>query len=194
MRVIVITEAEFQDYEPERIVALLDSGAAWRVHIRKPGCEEGAMRRLIETIPERLYQRLSLNDCQWLAADYGLGGVHLNGRCHAAPVGFVGLKSRSCHSVEEAECFADETDYRFLSPVFDSISKQGYSGRFSEMGADAQLPPDTFALGGVTPARFGELAAMGFAGAALLGYVWSSGDEGRFENVVREILSEKSKY
>ena len=165
--------------EAGRIVRLLDEGALY-VHIRKPGADEGSLRALIEEIPPRYRLRLALHDCLHLAAEYRLGGVHLNSRNPEVPAGFCGRVSRSCHSISELALYPD-ADYLFLSPVFDSISKQGYAGAFGtdELKA-ANLGPRVFALGGVSGARFAQVEAMGFGGAALLGAAWTPVDRAKF--------------
>ena len=66
----------------------------------------------------------------------------------------------------------------FLSPIFDSISKQGYAAAFTkEELADASrrgvIDERVIALGGVTPKHLGELARIGFGGGAFLGHVWN---------------------
>ena len=176
MRIVVITAPSFVTGEAETIRRLLDGGID-RIHLRKPASEEAAMRRLIESLPAELYPRLSLHDHLSLAVEYGLGGVHLNGRNPEPPQGFPGLVSRSCHSLAELEACAPTTDYRFLSPIFDSISKSGYRAAFDEeslRGAALRgvIDTQTCALGGVEPERLPLLHALGFGGAALLGCIW----------------------
>lgn len=176
MRLIAITAPEFVPGEAETIRRLLEGGID-RVHLRKPDSEVTAMRRLIESLPAELYPRLSLHDHLALAAEYGLGGVHLNGRNPEAPAGFTGLRSRSCHSLGELTACAATTDYRFLSPIFDSISKSGYRSAFSEevlrrAARQGVIDARTLALGGVEPERLPLLHDMGFGGAALLGCIW----------------------
>lgn len=184
-RIIVVTEPAFRAGEAAAIARLLDSGAAWRVHLRKPGCTEAAMRGLIEEVPERLRHRLSLHDCHSLAARYG-AGVHLNSRCtggFSAPV-----VSRSCHSLEEVDACREAVDYCFLSPVYDSISKQGYLSEFTLCDLAGRVHSRVMALGGVRPERFGELRRAGFGGAAMLGCVWQAVEQGCTEQLIQKIL------
>ena len=79
-----------------------------------------------------------------------------------------GAVSRSCHSVAEASAAAPMTDYRFISPVFDSISKQGYTAAFTpgelrRAFDDGLLDGDTFALGGVSADTMALLRDTGFS-------------------------------
>ncbi len=171
MRKIAITYPEFYAGEAEAVVRVLDSGQYWRLHIRKPGAEAASLRSLIEAIPREYYPRISLHDRFDLAAEYGLGGIHLNSRSPQPVEGWSGLISRSIHSSEEIGQVTE--DYAFLSPVYPSISKRGYKGNLNLAELKPLLTDRIFALGGVTPDRLPELAGCGFAGAAMLGSVWS---------------------
>ena len=174
MRVIVITDPEFLPGEAEAVTALLDAGA-WRVHVRKPGAHAEDVSALLDVVPERYYSRISLHDCHDLALRYGLGGVHLNSRNPVPPSGFAGLVSRSCHSFSELSEYLSTCDYLFLSPIFNSISKWGYSSHFSleDIKSNSGIVNDrVFALGGVSADNIGLLPDVGFGGAAVLGYIW----------------------
>lgn len=69
--------------------------------------------------------------------------------------------------------------YCFLSPVFDSISKQGYAaGSFDQERLSSALArparPPVIALGGITPDRVPQVHAMGLDGVAVIGAVWQA--------------------
>lgn len=191
MRLVVITREEFTAEEPETILRLLEGGID-RIHLRKPAATEAEMRRLIESLPATCYPHLSLHDHLPLAAEYGLGGVHLNGRNPMPPAGFRGVVSRSCHTLGELAESAPTTGYRFLSPIFDSISKSGYQAAFSEAdlrnaAAQGIIDTRTLALGGVTPSRLPQVRAWGFGGAALLGCIWRDTSPAGLRRTLSEI-------
>lgn len=191
MRLVVITREDFAPDEAEKIRRLLDGGID-RIHLRKPSAPEPELRRLIESLPAACYPQLSLHDHLLLAVEYGLGGVHLNGRNPEVPAGFSGVVSRSCHTFGElAEC-ARTTDYRFLSPIFDSISKSGYRAAFSEAdlrnaAARGIIDARTYALGGVRPELLPQVRAWGFGGAALLGCIWRDTSAAGLRRTLAEI-------
>lgn len=194
MRIIVISEPGFLPGEADAVASLLDAGA-WRVHLRKPGADENDMRQLLAGIPCRYRSAISLHDCHGLAEQYGVGGVHVNGRNPGPPEGYKGLVSCSCHSLSEVSSGKGSFDYMFLSPVFDSISKKGYGSRFS-MGElkDAAMKGivdgKVFALGGVSPDNIGLVRDAGFGGAAVLGSVWGQyGEDGDAVALVRRLES-----
>lgn len=175
MKIIVITQESFFRDETSIIETFLRNGID-RVHIRKPSSSETEFRSLIESISPKYYDRLSVHDHYPLAKEYGLGGVHLNSRNPSPSMRCVPVISCSCHSIDGLMS-ATDCDYRFLSPVFDSISKQGYRHAFSpeelKSAADSGIiDSSTVALGGVTPDKLPLLREIGFGGAAFLGAVW----------------------
>lgn len=176
MKTIVITAPRPVEDEAARIVCYLD-GRADIVHIRKPGYSPEELARLIESIPSRCYSRLVLHDHHELALRYGLYGVHLNGRNPAPPAGWCGSVSRSCHSMVELALWKPSCSYVSLSPIFDSISKQGYLSAFTpeelrRAHLAGLIDEKVCALGGVTFDRIDQVARMGFGGAMILGDAW----------------------
>ena len=173
---IVITLPHFFDGEAGQIVQLLHS-AVDLVHIRKPQASLHEVERLICQIPGEYRNRLVLHDHHQLAAKYQLHGIHLNSRNPLSPSGWQGSVSRSCHSLEEVKEWKAKCDYVSLSPVFDSISKQGYRAAFTtsqlaQARAQGIIDHKVLALGGVTFSRLDEVLRMGFGGAMILGDAW----------------------
>ena len=126
---IVITLPYFIEREAERIVQRLANVDL--IHLRKPESTSDEMERLIREIPKDYHKRLVLHDHHHLAVKYGLYGVHLNSRNPLPLEGWKGSVSRSCHSFEELKEWKDRCNYLSLSPIYDSISKQGYNSAFS---------------------------------------------------------------
>ena len=176
MKLIVITPPHFLREEARLIVGLLERGAD-RIHLRKPGSDKKEMAFLIEQIPRQMRQQLSVHEHFDLAGQYGLGGIHLNTRAPFPPQGYTGILSRSCHSINEVTQYKPESDYLFLSPIFDSISKEGYKAAFSKEELDwamraGVIDRKVVALGGVTAQHIGSLKQWHFGGMAMLGEVW----------------------
>lgn len=176
MRIIAITLPELYPGEGEVIMKALDGGYHL-VHLRKPEASEQEMAAIIESLPEKYRSRLVLHSHFHLAGRYGVYGIHLNSRCSTVPEGFKGSISRSCHSLDEVEKFKENCDYLFLSPIFDSISKQGYRSAFTEevlreAARKGIIDDKVCALGGVHHGCLQFLEELGFGGAAMLGSVW----------------------
>jgi thiamine-phosphate pyrophosphorylase len=190
MKVIVITPPEYIEKEANIIVQLLEHGV-WAIHLRKPGTDASSLERLIQEIPQRLRSQLVLHDHFKLVKPYALKGVHLNRRNPIPPDDFNGSISQSFHSIEELKDMA-HLDYAFLSPIFDSISKQGYHAAFShEQLYDAHeqglINERVYALGGVSIDRLKEVATIGFGGAAMLGDVWKHAAQPDFNDYLDKL-------
>ncbi len=179
MKLIAITSPDFLSGEALKICRLLDGGFDC-VHLRKPGASYEDCARLLDAIPLSYRARIVTHEHFSLYHRYALHGIHLNRRHPSIPAGFNGSISCSCHSLEEVKTRKAAMDYVFLSPVFDSISKSGYTAAFTETqlgeaAAKGIIDDKVVALGGVTIRRLPLLAALHFGGAALLGAVWRQG-------------------
>ena len=172
---IAVTPPDILDDEPRCITMILDHGWDF-VHLRHPDASLREVKNVIESMPPRLHVRLRLHGHFELLNEFNLGGIHLNSRCPVPPPRYTGSVSRTCHTVNEVAEEAHKYDYVTLSPIFDSISKQGYTGAFSDEEL-MSLPKDkVVALGGISPDRFKELSAYPFAGFAMLGYLFGMTD------------------
>ncbi len=176
-KLIVITSPRFFRGEEVILSHLFDEGMQC-LHLRKPDSDAHELRKLLDRLPDACYPKIVLHDCFALAMEYGLGGVHLNRRNSRTPDGFAGTISRSCHSIEELEQFR-KLDYLFLSPIFQSISKEGYGNGFEtetlRQASEAGIINDkVIALGGVDLTTLPLLRPFRFGGAAVLGALWGN--------------------
>ena len=83
----------------------------------------------------------------------------------------------SFHSLEEIDEYKADYHYAYLSPVFDSISKKGYTSAFDlkTLGSSLRrLKRNLIALGGIDEDKIEIVREIGFAGVAVLGAVWNS--------------------
>ena len=177
--------------EAERVTDALRAGFRF-VHIRKPQFTDAEMAAYLEAIPREYYPRLTLGSNWGLIDKYSLGGVHLKPNVNIMTRNGLRI-SRSCHSIGEVKEYADACDYVFLSPIFDSISKQGYASRFGDdvlrQYASNGLLSKVVALGGVDAGNIERLRSFGFYGAAVLGYLFSDISKKEFINQLTLITS-----
>ena len=176
MKWIVITSPDFVSGEALFIDRLFGHGLDL-LHLRKPGSTIESCRELLRQIPERWHSRIVLHDHFSLTGEFHLHGVHLNRRCPHAPDGYMGSISCSCHSLEEVAKKKPTSDYVFLSPIFNSISKAGYEAAFStaalqHAAEEGIIDAKVYALGGVSKEHIAQLKELSFGGAAFLGDVW----------------------
>ena len=191
MEWIVITSPGFLQGEADFIDRLFGHGLD-RLHLRKPGADIGECRRLLDGISREWLPRIVVHDNFGLCREYGLGGVHLNGRNPMAPPNHEGSVSRSCHSLEEISRYKGECDYLTLSPIFNSISKQGYMAAFEpEQLAAARdsglIDSRVMALGGVTLENIPRVRELGFGGVAILGDVWQRMADGSVDEYLTSL-------
>ena len=123
---LVITSPSFIPDEASFLHRLFVHGVDI-VHLREPGATAEECARLLDDLTSDDRRRIVIHDFFELAEPYCLKGIHLNARRSTVPDGYEGHVSRSCHSLEEVKRYKDACDYVFLSPIFDSVSKQGYA-------------------------------------------------------------------
>lgn len=191
MEWIVITSPGFIQGEADFIDRLFGHGLD-RLHLRKPGADIGECRRLLDGISREWLPQIVVHDNFGLCREYGLGGVHLNGRNPMAPPNHEGSVSRSCHSLEEISRYKGECDYLTLSPIFNSISKQGYMAAFGpgQLAAardSGLIDRRVIALGGVTLENIPRVKELGFGGVAILGDVWQRMADGSVDEYLASL-------
>ncbi|MDR0229279.1 MAG: thiamine phosphate synthase [Flavobacteriaceae bacterium] len=85
--------------------------------------------------------------------------------------------STSVHCITELNNLSTNYNRVFISPIFPSISKKGYSSNKNwkeEMTLRTNHTITTVALGGITPERIPTIKQMGFDDYALLGAIWEA--------------------
>ena len=173
MKLIAITKPYFYEGEAAFIKRLFESGFDI-VHLRKPNSDIDNCRNILNELSSEERSRIVVHDYPELYYEFSLKGIHINKNVTCLPKDYQGFKTRSCHSLEEVKLYKDDFDYVFLSPIFDSISKQGYKSAFSEemlrtASREGIIDEKVVALGGVTYDRISLLKDLGFGGAAMMG-------------------------
>ena len=177
MKIIAITTPKVIDEDAYIIKSLLDKGVDI-VHLRKPESCIDDCRKLLSTLDAEYRASIVIHDYPELYSEFSLRGIHINRNVVALPSGYNGLKSRSCHSLEEVVRYKSEYDYLLLSPIFDSISKVGYRSTFNEdvlqrASTSGIIDSKVIALGGVTLDKISYLKGLNFGGAAMVGAIYN---------------------
>ncbi|KAK9824246.1 hypothetical protein WJX72_008898 [[Myrmecia] bisecta] len=153
------------------------------LHLRKPGWSRDKYAAYIEQIQPNNRRRVVLHDWHELASTLHLKGIHYTERNRpAAPIQHHPplTISTACHSLQQLAAGFGAVDYVLLSPIFDSISKEGYKAAYPEPDALKQAVRSAgvpvIALGGVGPSNLQFACDLGFAGVAVLGAVWQAVD------------------
>jgi thiamine-phosphate pyrophosphorylase len=189
MKLLLISN--FSDIPDEHhVLNLLFCEGLRYFHLRKRDYTTRQMARYIERIAEPFRQYVVLHSHFELVDEYGLRGAHFTKKYSydeyrqrddlpadvAPPFNHL---SFSLHSIPEIKRMPPIYNYLFLSPVFDSISNQGYNSKFradelKRFLSQKDNHPDIIALGGITEKVVDDVFDVGFDGMALLGYIWTT--------------------
>jgi thiamine-phosphate pyrophosphorylase len=168
------------------VTAALKAGCRW-VSVREkdlPDDEQVLLVRSLLAVAHAHGAKLTLHGEATLAKFAEADGVHLSSGADAALARTVidrkKLLGASIHTVIEAAAVDPAlVDYALAGPAFETASKPGYGPEIGRKGlADitraARVP--VLAIGGVNPARVGELIAAGAVGVAVMGSVMRAAD------------------
>jgi len=177
----IITHSTFLPEETIYWQRLLAEGAD-SILVRKPGWQEADYELLLQDADPSCYHKLMIAGHPALCEKYGLQGLHFSeaGRGLVNGDQIIGYRqkgwrlSTSIHAAETLQIASDNWDQLLLAPVFDSISKPGYTSTFGEGfrlfkdGYNGQV----LALGGIDHTTAAKARDMQFDGIALLGAIW----------------------
>lgn len=176
MKLILMTRPDFFVEEHQILTALFEEGLD-TLHLRKPNTEPVYSERLISLIPEGFRKKIVVHDHFYLKNEYGLKGIHLNARNPQLP-NHKGHISCSCRTSEELNACSSFSDYMFLSPIFNTISKTDFNADFSaellaEMSRIKAINKKVMAFGGIGMENIPEMRSYGFGGVVVLGDIWN---------------------
>lgn len=177
-----------------RAEAVLGAGGPrLALHLRAPAASGRALHGLgmrLAEIASACGALLLVNDRVDVALAVGAGGVQLGRRSLAVAdarrlVGDDRLIGASVHALGEArEAAGAGADFLLAGAVYPTGSHPGRPAAGLRLIEDvAPLGPPVIAIGGVTPARAGELRRAGAAGVAAIRGIW--GDPSPGEAVYR---------
>lgn len=180
MKLILISKPTFFVEEDKILTTLFEEGLEI-LHLRKPDTPPVYAERLLTLIPEKFRRRIVVHSNFYLKDEYKLKGIHLNKRNPRPPENYSGHISCSCHTIEEVTSRKGPCSYVFLSPIFDSISKNGYNSPFTldQLKAASKsgiIDKKVIALGGINEENLPKIKDLGFGGAAVLGSLWEKFD------------------
>lgn len=170
------------------------------LHVRKPDYSKEEMINFLELIPD-YHHKIVLHSHYELAHQFDLAGININKKGMAG-LSYSDELTSSCdtrelivregelllfgrkpdlvtysaHGFKEVQQLAFRTDYVFLSPIFDSISKKDYRAGFDDEQILTAFLIESkeriIALGGINKERIEICKTLGFDGYAVLGHIW----------------------
>ncbi len=152
-------------------------------HLRKPNWTKEEVKLLLKDLNTDVLKKTALHQNHDLAKDFGIQRLHFTSdeRVNLPANQLEALKrkstilSTSTHSVEEYLALSSGFDYAFLSPVFDSISKENYKAIHFDLSIKNPNVA-VVALGGINQKNSFEALSMDFDGVAMLGSIWKNYD------------------
>lgn len=176
MKLILISPPDRVAGEIPFLQQLLEEGLS-TYHLRKPDWEQAEVAAYLREIPAEFHPRIMLHSHFELLEEFSLQGAHVKSGVLLNFIQEPHSYSAPVHGFEEVLEMEQHRHYVLLSPIFNSISKDGYLSRFSlaECAAFFKQYKGTLhiiALGGVNLGKIKAAAEAGFHGAAVLGAVW----------------------
>lgn len=180
----MISPPAYKEGEITKVRACFDMGLNC-FHLRKPGWSAEDYKAYLANFSvsdqKKIHVHKLLDDKQTL------GGIHLSESTwrKLSISDFKKLRkeadyykqslSVSLHGLKDVENAVFYSDYAFLSPVYDSISKINYKAAASVWDDIKHRKPadiKIIALGGVRIEHYSDLQLAGFDGVAVLGAFW----------------------
>jgi thiamine-phosphate pyrophosphorylase len=148
-------------------------------HLRRYEISELEVVDFLNSFSEEERKQIVLNHHHFLASEFGVNRLHFseNDRIEIGDekleklhsLGFI--LSTSVHTIEDFQKLSSVFEYAFISPVFDSISKENYKAVSFDLN-DVRKDIKLIALGGITVQNYNDALNLGFDGVAFLGGVW----------------------
>ncbi|WP_298997636.1 thiamine phosphate synthase [uncultured Tenacibaculum sp.] len=194
MIVLIAPEKDIPN-EIEILQQLFEEGLEY-YHFRKPDKNYEEHVIYLNQIDEKYHDRIVTHYFHELINEFNLKGIHFQEqkRIDALENGseyFIGLDmigktmSSSFHEPSALANCDIEFDYHLLSPVFSSISKEGYEGRGFDVN---HIDKTIIGMGGINTDTIQKTLELGFQGIGVLGGVWNT------ENPVESFKNIKRHY
>lgn len=176
MKLILISAEEGIEHELETVNSLFKEGLEY-FHLRKPKMTALELKSYLDGIDEQFHSKIVLHQHYELIKDYQLLGLHYkSGQWSLFDKNADFQQSASFHSEGELINNSYDFAYRFLSPVFDSISKQNYKSAFrqEELIRLKQKFPKLVPLGGIHKGVVTALKKLEFNFVGVCGTIWNT--------------------
>ncbi|NMH86003.1 thiamine phosphate synthase [Flavivirga algicola] len=179
---MIVLIAPEEDIRNELVILnqLFEAGLEY-YHLRKPKKNYQEHCDYLDQVNTKYHSRIVVHFFHELINEYNLKGIHFQEqkrRDHIDNPGqyFKGLNmygktiSSSFHDPDDLDHCEFEFDYHLLSPVFSSISKEGYKGKGFDIN---YIDKRIIGMGGVTTDNLPEFDKLGFKGVGVLGGIWN---------------------
>ena len=190
MEILLFSREEMGNGDHEQINQMFEMGLNI-FHLRLPQLNRVRYESVLKGIKPEFRKRVVIHSHLGLIRKYQIGGIHLTERIKKYPLRMNRLIEKvhsiqgklrisiSCHSLKELVTLNKIFAYATLSPIFDSISKEGYRSQFDLKAVKdsiSKTETKVVALGGCDATKLKTIENIGFWGVGLLGAIWNKPD------------------
>lgn len=208
MKIIVISGVKGFVSETRVVNELFREGLEL-FHLRKPNFSTQLLVEYLEHIDEQYRDRIVLHSKHKLAPQFNIHRVHVTKRYKKRKfrtwlrIKYLRSKipnlkiSCSFHSISSMQADSTEYEYVFLSPVFNSISKTDYRGKFNGEdipGILAGVGQNVVALGGIDTDKIDQVYDLKYSGLAIHGALWKSEDPVQKFKEIQKACEQKNMF
>lgn len=190
---VIITYPTAIQNEASLINKMFDKGLPL-LHVRKPAMDVKQLITWSELIEKTYHHRLVIHINNIVINNWMVEKTYLSTLINTINSDFIHLSTSNCsyllqdinklpklstsvHCITELNQLSIAYNRVFISPIYPSISKKGYSSDKNweqEIHLRTNHNTTVVALGGITPERIPLLKKMSFDDYALLGAIWQS--------------------
>lgn len=177
MKLLLLSSPDFFVEEDKILTTLFEEGLDV-LHLRKPNSEPVYCERLLTLLPQEHHKRIITNDHFYLKEEFDLKGIHLSRRNPTMPLGYNGIVTRTCYSIEELAAVKKECKYVILRDIFDSKSNLNNKSKYTyeqlrEASRKGLIDKHVMAQTGITLENIKEIKNLGFGGAVVCSDIWN---------------------
>lgn len=176
---IIISNPTAIANEIKTIHALFECGLEL-FHVRKPDFSAEEIKTFVTAIGLEYRNKLVLHSHHHLAEKLEMNRIHYTEKERHNFINITDsdrIISTATHSIEDFNHLENCFDYAFLSPVYNSISKENYNPKIDLLNAiknRTNFDTKLVALGGIEAQNIKKTLDAGFDDVALLGNIWNS--------------------
>jgi thiamine-phosphate pyrophosphorylase len=183
---IIISSPTTIANEADYINALFEEGLEI-LHLRKPDILGDELKLLFDNINPVYYSQIALHQHHEIINEKGIARLHFT-EVKRKEMSEEGLKqleksnhilSTSIHQIEDYPQLSPCFSYTFFGPVFNSISKRGYTSTLSNgfVFPVEKSHSKVIAIGGINATNMQQAMNMKFNGVGVLGAIWEKPKE-----------------
>ncbi|MCU0416215.1 MAG: thiamine phosphate synthase [Cytophagaceae bacterium] len=150
------------------------------IHFRKPSYTREAYSKEVSTLSPLAISKTMFHEHHELSLEFDVKGIHYKSHQAIHPIASKLISSKSFHDFDTLLNEGHRHHYAFISPLFPSISKEGYTSSFTSDEIKNKLTEanskniSVIGLGGISDTNIEQWTKWNLAGVGLLGTIWNN--------------------